>query len=142
VEEYPEVFKEPHKPHPRDIKHSIPLTDESAPPPKHRQYPMSPVELQLVKDQLTELIEKDWIVPSKSNYAAPILLVRKKDGGIRMCVDYRSLNKRTILDKYPLPLIDDLTSVLRGATVYSKLDLKSGYHQVELEKRDQHKTAF
>lgn len=89
---------------------------------------MSPVELQLVKDQLKELLEKGWIVPSKSNYASPILLVKKKCGGIRMCVDYRSLNKRTVLDKYPLPLIDDLTAVLRGAKIFSKLDLKSGYH--------------
>lgn len=73
-------------------------------------------------------MEKGWIVPSKSSYASPILLVKKKDGGIRMCVDYRAINKQTILDKYPLPLIDDLTSVLSHAKVFSKLDLKSGYH--------------
>jgi hypothetical protein len=73
-------------------------------------------------------LEKGWIKPSTSNYAAPILLVKKKSGGIRMCVDYRTLNKQTILDKYPLPLIDDLTAVLGKAKVFSKLDLISGYH--------------
>ena len=91
-------------------------------------YRMSPVELAEVKAQVQDLLSKQFVRPSVSPWGAPVLLVKKKDGSMRMCVDYRQLNKVTIKNKYPLPRIDDLIDQLRGATVFSKIDLRSGYH--------------
>ncbi|MGV7343189.1 reverse transcriptase family protein, partial [Mycobacterium kansasii] len=93
-------------------------------------YRMTPVELQELKKQLEELLEQGFIRPSVSPWAAPVLFVRKKDGSLRLCIDYRKLNQATIKNKYPLPRIDDLFDQLRGAQFFSKIDLRSGYHQL------------
>ncbi|MCH87014.1 retrotransposon protein [Trifolium medium] len=105
-------------------------------------YRMSPVELKELKSQLEELLMKHFIRPSVSPWGAPVLLVKKKDGTMRLCIDYRQLNKVTIKNKYPLPRIDDLLDQLRGATVFSKIDLRSGYHQIRIRSSDVSKTAF
>ena len=88
------------------------------------------------------MLEKEWIQPSHSPYGAPILFVPKKDGGLRMCVDYRALNKQTVKNRYPLPRIDDLLDTLYGAKYFSALDLQQAYHQVRLIPEDIPKTAF
>ena len=85
---------------------------------------------------------KDFIRPSTSPYGAPILFAHKKDGTLRMCIDYRALNKQTRWDSYPIPRIDDLLDRLTHATIFSKIDLSQGYHQVAIEAKDKHKTAF
>jgi len=89
-----------------------------------------------------ELLQKQFVRPSVSPWGAPVLLVKKKDGSMRMCIDYCQLNKVTIKNKYPLPRIDDLMDQLQGASVFSKIDLRSGYHQIRVRKEDIPKTAF
>jgi hypothetical protein len=88
------------------------------------------------------LLDKGFIRPSVSPWGAPVLFVKKKDGTMRMCIDYRELNKITIKNKYPLPCIDDLFDQLQGAQIFSKIDLRSGYHQLKLRREDIPKTAF
>ncbi|CAN4123905.1 unnamed protein product [Withania somnifera] len=103
---------------------------------------MAPAELRELKEQLKDLLEKGFIGPSMSPWGAPVLFVRKKDGTLRMCIDYRQLNRVTIKNKYPLPRIDDLFDRLRGAKCFSKIDLRSGYHRVRVKEKDIPKTAF
>nr|GFA52831.1 hypothetical protein [Tanacetum cinerariifolium] len=93
-------------------------------------YRMAPIELKELKDQLQELLERGFIRPSVSPWGAPVLFVKKKDGSMRLCIDYRELNKITIRNRYPLPRIDDLFDQLQGAMHFSKTDLRSGYHQL------------
>jgi len=95
-----------------------------------------------LKKQLEELLEKKFIRPNVSPWGAPVLLVKKKDGSMRLCVDYRQLNKVTIKNQYPLPRIHDLMDQLVGAEVFSKIDLRSGYHQIRVKAEDISKTAF
>ena len=114
-------------------------TDE---PPRQRTYRMSPAELREVQKQLSDMMEKGWIRPSTSPYGAPILFVRKKDGTLRMCVDYRKLNDITKKNRTPLPRIDELLDSLHGATIFSSLDLYKGYHQCRVKEESVHKTAF
>ena len=99
-------------------------------------------ELAELKKQLRELLDKGFVQPSSSPWGAPVLFVEKKDGTQRMCIDYRSLNEVTIKNKYPLPRIDDLFDQLKGACVFSKIDLRSGYHQLTIRCYDIPKTAF
>jgi hypothetical protein len=89
---------------------------------------MSTPELVELKLQLKEMMDKGYIRPSMSPWGAPVLFVKKKDGTLRLCIDYRQLNKVTIKNKYPLPRIDDLFYQLGGASIFSKIDLRSGYH--------------
>jgi hypothetical protein len=103
---------------------------------------MAPVEMQELKKQLEELENKGFIQSSVSPWGAPVLFVKKKDGNLRLCVDYRELNKVTIKNKYPLPRIDDLFDQLQGAKIFSKIDLQSGYHQLKIKMEDVPKTAF
>ncbi|KAL4032758.1 hypothetical protein IC575_005840 [Cucumis melo] len=103
---------------------------------------MAPAELKELKVQLQELLDKGFIRPSVSPWGAPVLFVKKKDGSIRLCIDYRELNKVTVKNRYPLPRIDDLFDQLQGATVFSKIDLRSGYHQLRIKDGDVPKTAF
>ena len=91
-------------------------------------YRMAPAELKELKIQLQELLNLGFIRPSYSPWGAPVLFVKKKDRTLRICIDYRELNKLTIKNKYPLPQIDDLFDQLKGKTVFSKIDLRSGYH--------------
>ncbi|KAL0549271.1 hypothetical protein IC582_013752 [Cucumis melo] len=105
-------------------------------------YRMAPSELKELKMQLQELVDKGYIRPSVSPWGAPVLFVKKKDGTLRLCIDYRQLNKVTIRNKYPLPRIDDLFDQLRGAALFSKIDLRSGYHQLKVRESDIAKTAL
>src|SRR5512133_1000431 len=95
-----------------------------------------------IKKKIKELLDKGYIRPSSSPWVAPVLLVEKKDGSLRMVVDYRALNEVTIKNKYPLPMINDLFDRLQGAKVFSKIDLRSGYHQLKIREQDIPKTAF
>ncbi|GJR84525.1 putative reverse transcriptase domain-containing protein [Tanacetum coccineum] len=95
-----------------------------------------------LSEQLQELSEKGFIRPSSSPWGAPILFVKKNDGSFRMCIDYRELNKLTVKNRYPLPRIDDLFDQLKGSSIYSKIDLRSGYHQLRIREQDIPKTAF
>ncbi|KAH0655152.1 hypothetical protein KY285_030034 [Solanum tuberosum] len=103
---------------------------------------MAPAELKELKEQLKDLLDKGFIRPSISPWGAPVLFVKKKDGSLRMCIDYRELNKVTINNKYPIPRIDDLFDQLQGASHFSKIDLRSGYHQLRVRDSDIPKTTF
>ena len=105
-------------------------------------YRMAPAELKELKTQLQELVDRGFIRPSISPWGAPVLFVKKKDDTWRLCIDYMQLNKVTIRNKYPLPRIDDLFDQLQGARVFSKIDLRSGYHQLRIRESDIPKTAF
>ena len=125
----------------RDIDHRIDLVP-GAEPPHRAPYRMSAKGLDELKQQLRDLTEKGYIQPSVSPFGAPVLFVPKKDGGMRMCVDYRALNRVTVHNRYPLPRIDELLDRLRGAQFFTKIDLRSGYHQIRVHPEDVHKTAF
>ncbi|GJR09372.1 putative reverse transcriptase domain-containing protein [Tanacetum coccineum] len=105
-------------------------------------YRLAPSEMQELSNQLQELSDRGFIRPSTSPWGAPVLFVKKKDGSFRMCIDYRELNKLTVKNRYPLPRIDDLFDQLQGSSVYSKIDLRSGYHQLRVRDEDIPKTAF
>nr|GFA85830.1 retrotransposable element Tf2 [Tanacetum cinerariifolium] len=113
-----------------------------ATPVARTPYRLAPSELKELSKQLKELSEKGFIRPSSSPRGAPVLFVKKKDGSFRMCIDYRELNKLMIKNKYPLPRIDDLFDQLQGSSVYSKIDLRSGYHQPRIREEDIPITAF
>ncbi|GJW05441.1 putative reverse transcriptase domain-containing protein [Tanacetum coccineum] len=105
-------------------------------------YRLAPSEMQELSNQLQELSDRGFIRPSTSPWGALVLFVKKKDGSFRMCIDYRELNKLTLKNRYPLPMIDDLFDQLQGSSVYSKIDLRSGYHQLRVRDEDIPKTAF
>ncbi|GAA0167775.1 hypothetical protein LIER_22634 [Lithospermum erythrorhizon] len=102
----------------------------------------APTELKEFKIQLQKLLDKGFIRPSSSPWGAPVLFVKKKDGSLRLCIDYRQLNKVTIKNRYPFPRIDDLFDQLRDARVFSKIDLRSGYHQLRIKEEDVSKSGF
>jgi hypothetical protein len=133
VREYPDVFPDdlPGMPPDRDIEIVIELQSGTAPISK-RPYRMPPKELAELKNQLQELLDKGYIRPSSSPWGSPALFVKKKYGSLRMCVDYRPLNAMTIKNKYSLPRIYVLFDQLAGARVFSKIDLRSGYHQIKI----------
>ena len=105
-------------------------------------YRMTSVELQELKVQIQDLLDRGFIRPSTSPWGAPVLFAKKKDKTLRLCIDYRQLNRVTIKNRYPLPRIDDLFDQLRGVQVYSKIDLCTGYHQLRVEEADIPKTMF
>ncbi|KAI3821419.1 hypothetical protein L1987_08987 [Smallanthus sonchifolius] len=115
---------------------------EKTNPVARAPYRLAPSEMQELASQLQELSDKGFIRPSHSPWGAPVLFVKKKDGSFRMCIDYRELNKLTIKNRYPLPRIDDLFDQLQGSTCFSKIDLRSGYHQLRVQEEDIPKTAF
>jgi hypothetical protein len=125
----------------RDVEFVIELQPGTAPISK-RPYRMPPKELAKLKIQLQELLDKGYIRPSSSPWGSPALFVKKKYGSLRMCVDYCPLNAVTIKNKYLLPRIDVLFDQLAGAKVFSKIDLRSGYHQIKIRASDIPKTAF
>ena len=127
--EYPDVFPEelPGIPPDREVEFDIDLLLGTQPisiPP----YRMAPAELNELREQLKDLLDKGFIRPSCSPWGAPVLFVKKKDGSLRLCVDYRQLNKVIVKNKYPLPRIDDLFDQLQGSQCFSKIDLRVGYH--------------
>jgi hypothetical protein len=137
------VFSEelPGMPPERKVVFAIELIPGTA-PISYRAYQVSGPELVELKKQIDELLEKGYIRPSTSPWAAPMLLVEKKDGTKSMCTNYRSFNEVTVKNKYPLPRIEDLFDQLRGPGVFSKIDLRSGYHQLRIRPSDIPKTAF
>ncbi|KAJ0804849.1 putative nucleotidyltransferase, Ribonuclease H [Helianthus annuus] len=143
VRDYPEVFPDelPGLPPVRQVEFHIDLVPNANPVAK-APYRLAPSEMQELSKQLQELSDKGFIRPSFSPWGAPVLFVRKKDGSFRMCIDYRELNKLTIKNRYPLPRIDDLFDQLQGASCFSKIDLRSGYHQLRIFEEDIPKTAF
>ena len=103
---------------------------------------MALAELKELKLHLQELLEKGFIRPSVSLWGAPVLFVKKKYGTLQLCIDYRQLNKLTVKNKYSLPRIDDLFDQLKGVSIFLKIDLRLGYHQLRIKDVDVHKTAF
>jgi hypothetical protein len=143
VQEYPDVFLEELSGMPldRDIEFFIELL-LGTPPISKKPYRMPVNELVELKKQLAKLQDKGFICPSSSPWGAPVLFVEKKDGTQRMCVNYRSLNEVTVKIMYPLPQIEDLFDQMKRASVFSKIDLSSGYHQLKIRESDIPKTAF
>ncbi|KAI3792884.1 hypothetical protein L2E82_06775 [Cichorium intybus] len=143
VKEFPEVFPDelPGLPPERQVEFRIDLVP-GASPIARAPYRLAPTEMRELMSQLQELLDKGFIRPSCYPWGAPVLFVKKKDGSMRMCIDYRELNKITIKNRYPLPRIDDLFDQLQGADYFSKIDLRSGYHQVRVKESDVEKTAF
>ncbi|GJZ24657.1 putative nucleotidyltransferase, ribonuclease H [Tanacetum coccineum] len=143
VREYVDVFPEdlPGLPPLRQVEFRIDLV-AGATPVARSPYRLAPSEMQELSSQLQELQDKGFIRPSHSPWGAPVLFVKKKDGSFRMCIDYRELNKLTVKNRYPLPRIDDLFDQLQGARYFSKIDLRSGYHQLRVHEEDIPKTAF
>ncbi|GBG80077.1 hypothetical protein CBR_g30444 [Chara braunii] len=140
LDAYCDVFEGPHGAvADRPIRHEIILEDVAV-PPCGCIYRMSEEELSVLRAQLDDLLEKGWIRPSSSPYSAPVLFVRKKNKDLRLCIDYRKFNAQTIRNAGPLPRIDDLFERLGGAQFFSKLDLKSGYHQLKIRQEDRYKT--
>jgi len=141
--EYPDVFSDelPGMPPGRAVEFAIELQPGTA-PISRRPHRMPPNELAELKKQLHELLDKGYIRPSTSPWGCPALFVKKKDERLRLCVDYRLLNAVTIKNKYPLPRIDILFDQLFGVKVFSKIDLRSGYHQIKIRVEDIPKTAF
>ncbi|KAD0280377.1 hypothetical protein E3N88_44511 [Mikania micrantha] len=125
----------------REIEFQIDLVPGAQPVAK-APYRLAPTEMKEMMTQLKELLDKGFIRPSVSPWGAPVLFVKKKDGSMRMCIDYRELNKLTVKNRYPLPRIDDLFDQLQGASWFSKIDLRSGYHQLKVREQDIPKTAF
>ena len=125
----------------RNVEFAIELQPGTA-PISRRPYRMPPNELAELKNQLQEPLDKGYIRPSTLPWGCPALFVKKKDQSLRLCVDYRLLNAVTIKNKYPLPRIDILFDQLFGARVFSKIDLRSGYHQIKIRAEDIPKTAF
>ncbi|GJX37997.1 putative reverse transcriptase domain-containing protein [Tanacetum coccineum] len=140
---FPKIFPEdlPGIPPTRQVEFQIDLIPGAAPVAR-APYRLAPSEMKELSDQLKELSDKGFIRPSSSPWGAPILFVKKTDGSFRMCIDYQELNKLTVKNRYPLPRIDDLFDQLQGSSVYSKIDLRSGYHQLRVREEDIPKTAF
>nr|GFB91967.1 putative reverse transcriptase domain-containing protein [Tanacetum cinerariifolium] len=143
VRDFPKVFPEdlPGLPPIRPVEFQIDLVPGAAPVAR-APYRLAPFEMKELAEQQKELSNKGFIRPSSSPWGAPILFVKKKDGSFQMCIDYRELNKLTVKNRYPLPRIDDLFDQLQGSSVYSKIDLRSGYHQLRVREEDVSKTAF
>jgi hypothetical protein len=143
VGEYPDVFPDelPRMPPDRHIEFIIDLIPRTTPIAK-RPYRMALAKLAELKEQLRELQQKRYIKPSSSPCGAPVLFMKKKDGSMRICVDYRSLNEFTIKNEYPLPRIDDFFDQLKGAKYFSKINLRSGYHQLKIKDSDVPETTF
>jgi hypothetical protein len=142
VSKYDDIFQEPTGlPPKREIQHDIHLQQDS-PLPNMGMYRMSFVEMTEIKKKVQGLLDQGVIRPNSSPYGSAIVMVQKKDGTWRMCVDYRALNKITVKNRYPLPHIDDLLDQLKNFVYFTKLDLCSGYYQIRVAKQDAWKIAF
>ncbi|GJZ49525.1 putative reverse transcriptase domain-containing protein, partial [Tanacetum coccineum] len=143
TQKFTKIFPEdlPGIPPTRQVKFQIDLVPAAAPVARE-PYRLAPFEMKELSDQLQELSDKGFIRPSSSSWGAPVLFVKKKDGSFRMCIDYREWNKLTLKNCYPLLIIDDLFDQLQGSSVYSKIDLRSGYHQPRVREEYILKTIF
>jgi hypothetical protein len=142
VQQFDTLFQELKSlPSQRDFDHSIPLI-EGVKPVNVKPYRYNPAQKDEIERQIKEMLCNGVIQQSSSPFASPVLLVKKKDGSWRICVDYRQLNTITVKNKYPMPVVDELLDELHGAKWFSKLDMKSGYHQIRVKPADEHKTAF
>jgi hypothetical protein len=142
IDQFGDVFAEPNSlPPRRSCDHSIPLMP-GAQPVNMRAYRHKPELKSEIEHQVQELHQSGVIQKSTSHFSSPTILVKKKDGTWRLCVDYRALNSMTIVSKYPVPIIDELLDELTGARWFSKLDLRAGYHQIRLAEGEEHKTTF
>ncbi|GKE36495.1 putative reverse transcriptase domain-containing protein [Tanacetum coccineum] len=143
VRDFPKVFLEdlPGIPPARQVEFQIDLVPGAAPVAR-APYRLAPSEMKELSDQLQKLSNKGFIRPSSSPWGAPVLFVKKKDGSFRMCIDYQELNKLTVKNRSPLPRIDNVFYQLQGSSVYSKIDLRSGYHQLRVIEEYIPKTAF
>ena len=143
IREFPDVFPEELSgvPPEREVDLSIEIV-QGMTPISREPYRMSSTELKELKTQLQELLDKGFIRPSVSPWDALFLFVKKKDGTLRMCIDYRQINKVTVKNKYPLPRIEDLFDQLKGASVFLKIDLRSGYYHLGVKEVDVPKIAF
>ncbi|CAI5467291.1 unnamed protein product [Closterium sp. Yama58-4] len=142
--EFADVFPDklpPGLPPSRAVDHRIELEPGSRPVAKP-QWRLSPAETEEMTQQVRHFLAQGFTQPSRSPWAAPILFAPKKDGGLRMCIDYRALNAATVKNRFPVPRVEDLLDAVQGARVFSKIDLRSGYHQIRVVPEDQHKTAF
>ncbi|GJY22365.1 putative reverse transcriptase domain-containing protein [Tanacetum coccineum] len=139
IRDFPDNF--PGLPPLRQVEFRIDLVSGAAPVARE-PYRLAPFEMRELSEELRELLEKGFIHPSSSPWGAPVLFVKKKDGSFRMCINYRKLNKLTVKNCYPLLRIDDLFDHLQGSSVYSKIDLRSGYHQLRIKEEDIPITAF
>lgn len=142
IAEFQDIFQEPKElPPPRAYDHTISLLPDAA-PVNSRPYRYSPLHKDEIERQVKELLSAGLIIPSTSPFASPVLLVQKKDGSWRFCVDYRRLNSITIKNKFPMPLIDEILDELAGTKWFSSLDFRAGFHQIRMHPPDEHKTAF
>ncbi|GJS75888.1 putative reverse transcriptase domain-containing protein [Tanacetum coccineum] len=143
IRDFPKVFPEDllSLPLARPVEFHIDLIPGVA-PVAQAPYRLAPSEMKEFSEQLQELSDKGFIRPSSSPWGAPVLFVKKKDGSFTMCIDYRELNKLTVKNRYLLLRIDDLFDQLQGSSIYSKIDLRSGYHQLRVREQDISKTAF
>ena len=136
------MFREPTQLPPyRNHDHKIPLK-EGTNAVNVRPYRHSALQKDVIEKMTRELLESGRAQPSSSSFSSPLVLVKKKDGTWRMCIDYRELNKNTVKDRYPIPVIEELLDELHGSTLYSKIDLRAGYHQIKMHPPDISKTAF
>lgn len=142
LSEFSDIFAAPTSlPPQRALDHAITL-DSEARPVNSRPYRYSPLQKDEIERQIAEMIAAGVVTPSMSPFASPVLLVKKKDGTWRFCVDYRRLNSLTVKNKFPLPVVDELLDELAGTKFFTKLDLRAGYHQIRMRPEDEDKTAF